>query len=166
MPALIYRNAVPSDLERIVEIYNSTVSSRMSTADTEPVTVESRREWFEDHNPKNRPLWIIESEGQIIGWLSFQSFYGRPAYEATAEISLYIDAAYRGKGMGNEIMQYCLAKVPELGIKTLLAYVFSHNLPSIKLLVRHGFQEWGTLPGIAVLDGQERNVMILGKRIV
>ena len=166
MPALIYRDAVSSDLERIVEIYNSTVSSRMSTADTEPVTVESRRKWFEDHNPKNRPLWIIESEErQIIGWLSFQSFYGRPAYEATAEISLYIDAAYRGKGMGNEIMQYCLAKVPELGIKTLLAYVFAHNLPSIKLLLRHGFQEWGTLPDIAVLDGQERSVTILGRRI-
>ena len=166
MPTLSYRNASPSDLERIVEIYNSTVSSRMSTADTEPVTIESRRKWFEDHNPKNRPLWIIESEErQIIGWLSFQSFYGRPAYEATAEISLYIDAAYRGKGMGNEIMQYCLAKVPELGIKTLLAYVFSHNLPSIKLLLRHGFQEWGTLPDIAVLDGQERSVTILGRRI-
>ena len=164
MPALNYRDASASDLEKIVEIYNSAVSSRMSTADTEPVTVESRRKWFEDHDPAKRPLWIIESEDQIAGWLSFQSFYGRPAYEATAEISLYLDPSYREKGFGSEIMSYCLAKAPELGIKTLLAFVFAHNLPSLKLLLKHGFQEWGTLPDIAVLDGQERSVKILGKR--
>jgi L-amino acid N-acyltransferase YncA len=45
------RDAVPADLPGIVEIYNSTVPSRMVTADPEPISVESRREWFFDHAP-------------------------------------------------------------------------------------------------------------------
>ncbi|WP_240894440.1 GNAT family N-acetyltransferase [Parapedobacter sp. SGR-10] len=89
-------------MKRIVDIYNSTISSRMVTADTEPVSVESRQKWFDEHNTTNRPLWVIENNtNQIIGWISFQSFYGRPAYDATVEISIYLDETQRGKGLGN-----------------------------------------------------------------
>jgi phosphinothricin acetyltransferase len=162
-----YRDADYSDLPKIVEIYNSTIASRMVTADTEPVTVESKLKWFEEHNTVNRPLWVIESnEQQIIGWVSFQSFYGRPAYNATVEISIYLDSEQRGKGLGKEILQYCINQAPNFGIKTLLGFIFSHNEPSLKLFRHFGFEDWATLPNIAVLDGHERGLKILGKRIL
>ena len=166
MSNLTFRDATNSDLERIVEIYNTTISSRMVTADTENVTVESRQKWFDEHNPSKRPLWVIEdSSKNIIGWVSFQSFYGRPAYDSTVEISIYLDPNQRGKGLGKEILQYCIYKAPGFGIKTLLGFIFSHNEPSLKLFRHFGFEDWATLPNIAVLDGQERGLKILGKRI-
>ena len=139
----------------------------MVTADTEPVTVESRQKWFEEHSPDKRPLWVIEdfAETIIIGWVSFQSFYGRPAYDATAEISIYLDAKQRGKGLGKEVLQHCIDHAPEFGIKTLLGFIFSHNEQSLKLFRHLGFEDWATLPGVAVLDEQERSLKILGKRI-
>src|SRR5690348_12138576 len=82
---LTIRDAEICDLSTIVEIYNSTIPSRMVTADTEPVTVESRERWFNEHSRSHRPLWVVEYQGQICAWLSFQSFYGRPAYNGTAE---------------------------------------------------------------------------------
>ena len=88
---ITFRLATIDDLPKIVEIYNSTIPSRMVTADTEPVTVESRLDWFKEHDPNTRPLFIISLDQQTAGWMSFQSFYGRPAYQATAEISIYID---------------------------------------------------------------------------
>ena len=98
MPDLIYRNATQNDLSRIVEIYNSTIPLRTVTADTETVSVESRQKWFDEHSPDKRPLWVVENgDNQIIGWVSFQSFYGRPAYDATVEISIYLDPAQRGQ---------------------------------------------------------------------
>ena len=101
MSTLSYRNAAQADLGRIVEIYNSTVPTKMVTADTESVTVESKQKWFEDHNSVNRPLWVVENkEKETIGWVSFQSFYGRPAYDATVEISIYLAPEQRGKGFG------------------------------------------------------------------
>ena len=47
---LKYRNASLADLPGIVEIYNTTVASRMVTADTKEVSVESRKKWFDDHS--------------------------------------------------------------------------------------------------------------------
>jgi phosphinothricin acetyltransferase len=166
MSELTFRNATVEDLPKIVEIYNSTISSRMVTADTENVTVESRLKWFEEHSPAKRPLWVIENEsGETIGWVSFQSFYGRKAYDATVEVSIYLDENQRGKGLGKIILQYCLNSAPQYGIKNLLGFIFAHNDPSIKLFKHFGFEDWATLPNVAVLDGQERSLKILGKRL-
>lgn len=163
---LKYRDATQNDLTRIVEIYNSTIPSRMVTADTEPVSVASRQKWFEEHIPNKRPLWVVEdSSNQLVGWVSFQSFYGRPAYDATVELSIYLDERQRGKGLGKEILHYCIDHASKLGIKTLLGFIFAHNEPSIKLFRHFGFEDWATLPNIATLDGQERSLKILGKRI-
>lgn len=162
---LRYRNAAIDDLKKIVAIYNSTISSRMVTADTEPVSVESRISWFHEHNINTRPLWIVEDEDeQVIGWVSFQSFYGRPAYAGTAEISIYIDASQRGKGLGKEILRYSIERSKDFKIKTLLGFIFAHNIPSLKLFTQLGFEEWAMLPDIAVLDGIERSLIILGRK--
>ena len=166
MTQLNYRDALENDLEKIVEIYNSTVSSRMVTADTELVSIESRQKWYQDHSPDKRPLWIIEdTEKKIIGWVSFESFYGRPAYDGTVEISIYIDEGQRGKGLGKSVLKYCINYATKFGTKTLLGFIFSHNEPSLKLFRHFGFEDWATLPNIALLDGQERGLKILGKRI-
>jgi len=163
---LHYKDATLSDLDTIVKIYNSTVASRMVTADTDPVTVESRIKWFEEHSSDKRPLWMIENEDQdIVGWVSFQSFYGRPAYNATVEISIYLDENFRGRGYGKAVLAYALERCPEIGIKTLLGFIFAHNDASIKLFRHFGFEDWATLPDIAVLDNEERSLKILGKRI-
>lgn len=161
-----FRDADISDLTRIVEIYNSTISSRMVTADTENVSVESMQKWFNEHNSVKRPLWVIEDDrGLVIAWVSFQSFYGRPAYDATVEISIYIDTDQRGKGLGKQILQYSIDKAPNFGVRTLLGFIFSHNEPSWRLFRHFGFEDWATLPNVALLDGQERGLKILGKRI-
>lgn len=166
MSQLIYRNATIQDLPKIVDIYNSTIASRMVTADTEPVTVESKVRWFNEHSPDKRPLWVIEDEShKIIGWASFQSFYGRPAYHATVEISIYLDELERGKGLGKQVLQHCIDSSPAYGVKTLLGFIFAHNEPSLNLFYKAGFEDWGTLPNVASLDGAERTLKILGKRV-
>jgi len=162
---LQYRDANTADLPEIVRIYNSTVPGRMVTADTEPVTTESRMAWFRAHEPLHRPLWMAEYEGKTVGWISYQSFYGRPAYQETAEISIYLDENQRGRGYGRQMLQHAMDACGSLGIKTLLGYIFAHNIPSMTLFTRLGFEPWGHLPRIARLDGIERDVIIAGKRI-
>jgi L-amino acid N-acyltransferase YncA len=163
---ITFRDSTQDDLPRIVEIYNSTVASRLVTADTEPVSIQSRQKWFDDHNPHSRPLWVIEGkDGTMLGWVSFQSFYGRPAYNATVEISIYLEPVARGKGLGTHALAYSIEKAREMGIKTLLGFIFAHNDPSLRLFLKAGFQQWAHLPDVATLDGVERGVKILGKRI-
>jgi phosphinothricin acetyltransferase len=159
------RDATPDDLPAIVAIYNSTVPSRQVTADLEPVSIDSRRAWFDAHGPDKRPLWVVEDQGKVIAWLSFSDFYGRPAYQRTAEVSIYLDEAARGKGLGRILLADALEAAPKLGIDTVLGFVFGHNEASVRLFRTSGFADWGTLPRVAVLDGVERDLIILGKRL-
>jgi len=160
-----FRDATLEDLPGIVAIYNSTVPSRLVTADLEPVTVESRLAWFHAHGPQARPLWVVEENGTVVAWLSFSDFYGRPAYLRSAEVSIYLAESVRGKGLGKQLLQAALERAPALGINTLLGFIFGHNEPSLRLFRGFEFQTWGTLPRVAVLDGVERDLVILGRRL-
>jgi phosphinothricin acetyltransferase len=167
------RLAVETDLPAIVEIYNASIPSRLATADLEPITVESRRTWFRSHNDRY-PVWVItigsrdiqsDRNEQIVGWLSLQMFYGRPAYHKTAEVSIYIDPNYHGQGGGKKLLGYAIAQCPKLNISKLVGFVFAHNAYSRRLFGSFGFKEWGFLPHIAELDGIEQSLIILGKSI-
>jgi len=158
------RDATIDDLPVIVAIYNSTVPTRTVTADTEPVSVASRQRWFADHSPSRRPLWVAEEAGQVVGWLSYSSFYGRPAYEQTCEVSVYLAPEHRGRGLGTQLLRRCIEHAPRIGVATLLGFIFGHNELSLRLFEKLGFQRWGHLPGVAVLDGVKRDLIIVGRR--
>ena len=157
------RDAVEGDLTTIVEIYNATIAGHTVTADLNPVTVESRLPWFHAHSAHKRPLWVMDVEGEVAGWLGFQSFYyGRPAYDTTAELSLYVSSKHRRKGIGQTLLQQAIAQSPAFGIKTLLGFIFAHNEPSLRLFEQFGFQRWGYLPGVAEFEAHPRDLVIMG----
>jgi phosphinothricin acetyltransferase len=162
----LIRDARPADLAAIVAIYNASIPGRMATADLEPVTVDERRRWFADFDPARRPLWVhCDDTGAVDGWLSLRSFYGRPAYEETVEVGVYIASGAQRKGLGRQLLRHALDGCPRLGVTTMLAFTFAHNTPSVALFTRSGFTTWGELPGVARLDGIRRNVLILGRAL-
>jgi phosphinothricin acetyltransferase len=164
MPIII-RDASEKDLPAIVAIYNSSISGRTATGDTEGVSTDSRRSWFRDHDPRQHPLWVAIEKDTVAGWLSFQSFYGRPAYHATAELSIYIALTWQRKGIGSMLLAQAVERSPDLRLKTLLGFIFAHNAPSLRLFDNFGFQHWGVLPRVAELDGSERDLIIVGRRV-
>lgn len=161
----MHRLARQEDLPAIVAIYNSTVALREVTADTEPVSVASRQAWFDEHTPDKRPLWVAERDGEVIGWLSYSNFYGRPAYAGTAELSIYLHEKARGLGLGRYFLEQAIAFAPSINVHTLLGFVFGHNVPSLKLFDAFAFERWANMPRVATLDGVERDLVILGKRV-
>jgi L-amino acid N-acyltransferase YncA len=164
--AVIVRHATEADLPAIVAIYNAAIPGRSATADTEPVTVEGRREWFGKHDPKRRPLWVAEIDGRVIAWVGLSSFYGgRPAYDATAEVSLYVAPEHQNRKLGRELLEFVIGECPRLGVTTLLAMYFDHNEPSRRLVAKLGFEQCGHLREIAVLDGTRRGLIIAALRL-
>lgn len=160
------RDAVVGDLPAIVEIYNSTIPSRVVSADTEPISVEDRSDWFCEHEPSRRPIWMMDDEGEVAGWLSLSDFYdARPAYHATAEIGVYVREDYRGKGVGRRLVEEAIRRGPELGLKTLTAGAFAHNEASVRLFEGMGFREWAHFPRVAELDGVEIDLVVMGLRL-
>ncbi len=160
-----FENANLEDLALIVETYNSTVASRLVTADLEPVSVASKLQWFNSHNKKDRPLWKIIYNQEYAGWMSFNSFYGRPAYDGTVEISIYLKENFRGNGLGKACLGKAISEAPKMKINNLLGFIFGHNEPSLNLFYQFGFEKWAQLPGVANMDGVLRDLIILGKKV-
>src|SRR5437016_6920330 len=160
---MIIRDAVEADLPTIVEIYNATVPTRMVTAELEQTNVEARLPWFREHSPERYPFWVMASDGRVIGWLDFKKFLSRGAYRGTAEISVYVDENFRGRGVGQRLLQHAIAHASSLGITALVGLIFGHNELSLKLFERLGFERWAFLPGVAQLDGVQRDLVMMGQ---
>jgi phosphinothricin acetyltransferase len=164
--APVIRIALANDLPAIVDIYNSTVASRMVTAELAPASVESKRAWFSEHHEPERPLWVsLDGASAISGWVSLSNFNPRAAYAPTAEISVYVHESARRTGLGRALVQHAIDHAPKAKIDALVGLVFGHNAPSLALFESFGFERWGQLPGIAELDGVRRDLVLVGKRL-
>ena len=160
------RHAIDSDLPVIVDIYNQSIPGGWSTADTKPVTVSERLDWFQKFDRIKRPIWVAESDGKIVAWVCLTSFYGgRPAYDATAEISLYIASDFQRMGLGRYLKEWVIEQCPRLGVTTLLSMHFDHNEATRKLNESLGFKVLGHLTEIAIVDEKKRGLVIGALRI-
>jgi L-amino acid N-acyltransferase YncA/predicted O-methyltransferase YrrM len=157
------RDARESDLPTIIDIYNTAIATRMSTAQLEPVTVESRRDWLKEHSPERHPFWVMECEGEVAGWLTLKPFIPRCAYSGTVEVSVYVDQRFRRRGVGRALLEEVIARSPALEISAMVGLIFAHNEPSLRLFEQLGFERWGLLPRVARLDDVERDLMIMGR---
>ena len=157
-----------------MRIYNTSIAGRLATADLEPVKVSDRAPWFRAHQPNRRPIWVVDAPteksaskrtGSLSAWLSFSDFYGRAAYEATAELSIYVDPSAHRQGIARSLLSTAVDAAPGFGIETLLGFIFDHNEPSLGLFRSFGFEQWAHLPRVAKLDDNERGVIIVGRRL-
>ena len=162
---IVLRDAIESDLPAIVEIYNASIATRISTAQLEPVTIEGRREWFRAHSPAKYPIWVAELDGVIAGWLSFCEFLPRCAYRGTVEVSVYVKEKFRRRGVGQKLLQQAITLGPGLEMHSLVGLIFSHNEPSIALFRAAGFERWGFLPRIASVDQTPCDLTIFGRHV-
>lgn len=162
--SITFAYATHDQLPAIVAIYNQAIPGRLATADLEPVTVASKEAWFSAYSPDHRPLWTINVDGQLAGWVGLESFYGRPAYGHTAEISIYIDSAFHHRGLGQQALTFVESQLERLALDTLVAFIFAHNAPSLGLFTKNGFARWAHLPDVALMGDTRRSLDILGKK--
>jgi L-amino acid N-acyltransferase YncA len=165
-PELRIRHATEADLPVIVDIYNQSIPAGWSTADTKPILVSDRVEWFRQFDPAKRPIWVVEVDGRVVGTVYLSSFYGgRPAYDATAEVSIYLATAYHRRGVGRRLKQWVIEQCPRLGVTTLLSMHFDHNEATRRINESLGFEQCGHLKVIAVVQGRKRGLILWALRI-
>lgn len=160
------RPAQRTDLNRIVDIYNQSIPGRLATADLTPVSPADRQPWLEQHLRPETPMLVAcdQSTGVLAGWASLGEFYGRAAYSGCREVAVYVDSAAQKQGIGRQLLDSLLHLATEIGVHSIMAYVFSHNTPSIRLFRNANFEQWGHCPDIARIDGEPVSLDILGAK--
>lgn len=163
---MIIRSSTSKDYFEIVKIYNHAVDEKFATADTEYVTLESRKIWFAQHSPETYPIYVAEENDEIIGWCSLSPHRpGRKALRTVAEISYYIHKDHRRKGVANSLINHTIESAKILGFKNLIAILLDLNKSSVYILTKFEFEKWGHLPGIADIDGVVCGQYIFGRKL-
>jgi phosphinothricin acetyltransferase len=102
-----------------------------------------------------------------VGTAYLSSFYaGRPAYDATSEVSVYVATAAHRQGIGRRLKEFVIGECPRLGITTLLSMHFDHNEATRRINESLGFEQMGHLKEIAVVQGNKRGLVISALRIL
>jgi L-amino acid N-acyltransferase YncA len=166
----VCRDATENDLPRIVEIYNFAVATRKCSCDLKPTTVEAKRPSFLEHTPNHRPFWVADDASRpdcgVAGYLGFFHFMNeRPGYFITADLAIYLHPEHQGKGLGTYLINQAIERSPALGIETLTATIFASNESSIALFTKMGFERWGFMPRVARLEGVEKDLVLVGRRL-
>ncbi|HSS61987.1 MAG TPA: GNAT family N-acetyltransferase [Candidatus Limnocylindrales bacterium] len=98
------RAAAESDLAAINEIYNHYVRDTHITFDDEPLSMETRREWFSHYAASGRHRLLVACEDdQVIGYASSSRFRPKPGYQTSVELSIFLSPDATGKGAGSKL---------------------------------------------------------------
>lgn len=160
------RIATDTDLPAIVEIYNEAVAERFATADLTPVTLERREQWFAEHNPSAFPIYVFDEDGLVRGWCSLSCYRsGREALLGSAEISYYVASNARGRGVGSALVRHAILEAPGLAKRVLFAILLEKNRASIRLMEKCGFELWGRLPDVALIEGEFVSHLYYGRKV-
>ncbi|GMA65402.1 GNAT family N-acetyltransferase [Alicyclobacillus fastidiosus] len=138
------RDSVMDDLPFLLEIYNQSVRNSAATFDLEEQTLAQRTEWF-SHYGGRYPLIVAQVQDQVVGYASLSKFREKPAYQYTAECSVYIHDRFHGQGIGRALMNDLLSRTSKLGYHSIVAGITDGNEASMRLHESLGFQYVGCL---------------------
>jgi phosphinothricin acetyltransferase len=132
--------------EAILAIFNEAILHSTALYDYKPRTREMMAAWFETKAKGNFPVIGIENEaGELMGFGSYGTFRAWPAYKYSVEHSVYVDARFRGKGVGKRLLLEMIAAAQSQGYHLLVGGIDAANTVSIRLHERLGFNHCGTI---------------------
>lgn len=156
------RLATPADAEAICRMYNQGIEDRGATLETELRTPEERRRWLAGRSPRH-PVIVAETAGDLVGWGSLNVFNPREAYRFVADFSIYIERAWRGKGVGRVLLERLIALGREHGFHKLVLSAFPFNEGGMALYTKLGFRTVGVYKEQGRLDGEWVDTIIMEK---
>ncbi len=151
----------PSDWEDVRRIFLEGIATGNATFETRAPSWES---WDADHLPTPRLAAREGAERRLLGWAALSPFSSRAVYAGVAEVSVYVAADARGRGVGKALLAELVARSEAEGIWTLQAGIFPENEASIALHRASGFDVVGVRRRLGCMAGVWRDVVLLERR--
>jgi len=142
--AVNVRKAREDDLPAIQRIYNDEILTGTATWDEAPWTMERRRDWFAGHDDLTPVLVAEAAEGNVAGFAYLSRMSEKSGWRFTREDTIYLDPAFRGRGVGRVLLEALLEEARRIGLRLIVASITSENAASIALHRGCGFETVGT----------------------
>jgi len=150
---------LPEHWPSVKKIYEEGIATGNATFQT---TAPAWEEWDAAH-VKNSRLVAIENN-EVLGWAALTAVSSRCVYAGVGEVSVYVAAAARGKGLGKKLLQTLIKESEKNNFWTLQAGIFPENVASVKIHEDHGFRIIGRREKIGQMDGVWRDTLLLERR--
>ena len=177
------RPARAQDAADIARIYNQGIEDRLATLETELRTPDERVHWLAARDPRHPVIVATEPEASwsrpptsraglaglattdpattapattdpaTTGWASLNVFNPREAYRFVADISVYVDRGWRGKGVGGVLLAQLIELGREHEFHKLVLSAFPFNQAGMALYEKFGFRTVGIYREQGMLDG-------------
>jgi len=157
------RPAAPEDAAAICRIYNQGIEDRVATLETELRTPEERREWLVNRSPRHPVIVAENGAGEVVGWGSLNVFNAREAYRFVADLSVYVERGWRGKGVGSALLARLIELARQHDFHKMVLSAFPSNAAGIALYTKHGFRTVGVYREQGLLDGRWVDTVVMEK---
>jgi L-amino acid N-acyltransferase YncA len=125
-------------LAKIIAIYNHYVLNSTDTFHAHPLTIQEMRELVFFANPKYKTFAIMD-DYNLCGYVILTQYKKREAYDGTAEVTVYLQPDFIGKGLGSLAVRYIEDFAKKSNIHVLIATICGGNDKSIKLFEKNGY---------------------------
>ncbi len=155
---------VPEDWPQVRTIYLEGIATGYATF--EPGAPEWET-WDSSHVAE--PRLVARTNDRVAAWAALSRVSPRKIYAGVAEVSIYVGAKYRRKGIGDVLLAALIEASEKNGFWTLQAGIFPENTASIDLHKKHGFRVLGTREKVGKmafgeLQGKWRDVILMERR--
>ena len=134
---------ISCDHQHVVEIgniFNEAILNSTAIYDYEPRSRETIEAWVEAKTTGGYPIiGLVTDNGELMGFASFGAFRPWPAYQYSIEHSVYVDARFRGLGVGSKLLVQLISAATDQAYHMMVGGIDSENIASIALHQRHGF---------------------------
>lgn len=162
------RDATEADLPAILALSNALIPTTTIAWTEKLDTIEHRRAWFAQRQAAGEPVLVAEEDGEVIGFTCYGPFRDNEKWEGyrfTAELTIHVDGAHHGAGVGRALISELVDRARANGIHALIAAVDGTNDGSVRFHERCGFIEVGRLPQIGWKHDRWLDLVLL-QRIV
>jgi L-amino acid N-acyltransferase len=130
----------------ILAIFNDAIANSTALYDYKPRTMEMMAGWFEAKMKGKYPVIGVQGDsGEFMGFASYGTFRAWPAYKYSVEHSVYVDARFRGRGIGKRLMKEIIAAAQGQNYHTLVGVIDASNIVSVRLHEAFGFTSCGAI---------------------
>ena len=150
---------LPGHWPEVRAVYEEGLATGDATFETEAPEWER---WDASHLRACRLVAL--TGGRVAGWAALSPVSARKVYAGVAEVSVYVGADFRGRGVGRALLSALVRESESEGIWTLQAGIFPENVASVELHKACGFREVGRRERVGKLRGRWRDTVLLERR--
>lgn len=158
------RTARAEDAAYIQAIYAPFVQETSVSFETVPPSVETMAARISS-NLARHGYFVAQSDAGILGFAYASPYRPRPAYDRTAEVSVYLAPQAQGRGLAQALYRALFAHLAARGFHTAVAIVTLPNPQSAQLHERCGFAHVGSLQDVGRKFGQWHGTAIYQRMI-